>query len=129
MLGFHTLTFGTSGTSQLSALHAGLTLSSKKFLGTHFCLKLSGTQGEWRDRPLENFKGPYHESNPEPIVLWRSATTNWWDNVKCQNHMEYFQNLLCYFTSYLLLCVLWFAYWKLPVVSQYQFFFNFTRHR
>jgi hypothetical protein len=27
-------------------------------------------------KPTKNFHGPYRESNPEPPVLWRSASTN-----------------------------------------------------
>ena len=29
-----------------------------------------------RNRSLENFQGPYRESNPLPPVLWRSTSTN-----------------------------------------------------
>ena len=30
-----------------------------------------------RNMSLENFQGHYRVSNPEPSVLWRSASTNW----------------------------------------------------
>jgi hypothetical protein len=117
IMGFHTLTFGTTRTAKLSVLRAGL----EEIPWYSFLFETEWTPGRMyadrRNRPRANFKGPYRESNPEPPILWCCASTNWWDNVTCQNRIEYFQNLLCYFTSYLLLCVLWFAYWKLPVVS------------
>jgi len=41
------LTFGTTGTAELSAVSVGRNLPARKFLGTHFCQKLSGTQSWW----------------------------------------------------------------------------------
>ena len=78
--------------------------------------------------PLENFKGPYRESNTEPPVLWRGTSTNWCDNVTCQNRIEYFQNLLCYFTCYLLLCSV-IRLLKTACRFTVPNSFNFTRHR
>jgi hypothetical protein len=56
-----TLTFGTTRTAELSARRASRTLPPGKFLGTHFCYRLSG---------------PHRESNPESPVLGHSASTN-----------------------------------------------------
>jgi hypothetical protein len=30
-----------------------------------------------RKKSFQNFQGPYRKSNPEPPVLWHSASTNW----------------------------------------------------
>jgi hypothetical protein len=70
-----TLTFGTTWTAELSALGSGFALPHRKLLGTHFCQRLSGFQGYWM-RALENSQTSYRESNTEPSVLWRSASTN-----------------------------------------------------
>jgi hypothetical protein len=42
------LTFGTTWTSELSALRAGRNLPSRKFLDTNLCYRLSGAQGYWQ---------------------------------------------------------------------------------
>jgi hypothetical protein len=39
-----TLTFDTIGTAELSAQRPGQYLPQKEFLGTHFCLTLTGPQ-------------------------------------------------------------------------------------
>jgi hypothetical protein len=41
------LTFSTTKMAQLSALHAGCTLPSRKFLGTNFCYRLSEPLRYW----------------------------------------------------------------------------------
>jgi len=56
------LTLSTSRMAELSAPHAGCTLSSRKFLSTHFCQGLSGPPELFntnrRNTSIENFQGP-----------------------------------------------------------------------
>jgi hypothetical protein len=42
-----TLASGTTRTAEVSALRAGSTSPPRKFLGTHFCYSVSGTQCYW----------------------------------------------------------------------------------
>jgi hypothetical protein len=79
MLGSHpTLTFGATRMTELSALHTGCTL--QKFLGTYFLLDAEWTPEQQnmdrRNMSLEDFRGPYQESNAEAAVLWRSTSSN-----------------------------------------------------
>jgi len=68
MSGFHYyLNTGTTKTTELLAVRSGRTLPPRKFLGTYFCLRLLNAEG--RNTSVENFQGPFRESNPEPPVV------------------------------------------------------------
>jgi len=74
-----TFTFGTTGTTDLSAVSAGRTLLPKKVTWYPFLLKTKRTPGllhaDSKYRSLKNLQGPYWEPNKQTPVMWRSASS------------------------------------------------------
>jgi hypothetical protein len=94
-----TLIFGTTRTTELSALCTGRTLPPETLLGVHFRYMLSGPQGYSKRTEgqghLKVSKDPHRKSSPGPLVLWRSASNNcgttrlaMWPCVKPTTHVQ-----------------------------------------
>ena len=66
-----TVAFCTTRTTR----SGGRNLPARKFLGTHFCYRLSGPKVDRRNRTPENVQVRNRKSNSEPPVLWSSTST------------------------------------------------------
>jgi hypothetical protein len=75
-----TLTFSRTLMARVVSSTRWQHFTSKEIPRYSFVFEYEWTPGllnlDKKSRSLENFQGPYWESNPEPLFLWRSASTN-----------------------------------------------------